>query len=532
MSDWGDPGLNRPENLIGVDIRLIQTFKNVYDNLELLRGKTSDAARSELIQSVTNAVTNISLGGGGAVIPAGTFEIGVGTHAFRLAFGAPFLATVGNLFIETDRGSIYYVSNSTGINRWVFASGMMISESQNRPTDLGADDQGFTFTPIEPHLQSLYVWSGTGWITVGGLAGPPGMDGQEGDEGLMGFPGPQGIAGTQGAMGSPGPPGLDGADCDPCLIPGPPGTTGPPGPTGAQGAAGNIGPPGLDGDTGEQGEQGYQGIQGLSGAQGDKGGVRYDFDFSNVDSDPGIGFFRFDNSLPPITRIFISYFDASGNGTFDWINHWIDSTGSPKGYLTIKSNDDTVGSVAMFAVSGIIDAISYAKVIVTQVFGSAFFFPAGCVIDFSRTGDLGPSGIPGLDGRDGEDSYIPGPIGPTGVSGPVGLAGSIGPQGIPGTDGDDGDPGLPGTAGATGTPGLQGIMGPPGFDGAEPDEPWMIPGPQGPSGAASTGLTINDYAPGSFTIATGKFGIQVKRLILTSSQRGTIAGTGRLQIDG
>ncbi len=41
---------------------------------------------------------------------------------------------------------------------------------------------------------------------------------------------------------------------------------------------------------------------------------------------------------------------------------------------------------------------------------------------------------------------------------------------------------------------------------------------------------VGDQAPGSFTVATGKFGIQGKRLTLTSTQRGTIGGTGRLSI--
>lgn len=39
-------------------------------------------------------------------------------------------------------------------------------------------------------------------------------------------------------------------------------------------------------------------------------------------------------------------------------------------------------------------------------------------------------------------------------------------------------------------------------------------------------------SPGSFTIATGRFGLMAKRLTLTSSQRATVQGTGRLTING
>lgn len=55
------------------------------------------------------------------------------------------------------------------------------------------------------------------------------------------------------------------------------------------------------------------------------------------------------------------------------------------------------------------------------------------------------------------------------------------------------------------------------------------------SGSAWTSLadpsgSQGSYAPGSFTIATGKFYVMTKRLILTGSQRAVVQGTGRLRI--
>lgn len=44
--------------------------------------------------------------------------------------------------------------------------------------------------------------------------------------------------------------------------------------------------------------------------------------------------------------------------------------------------------------------------------------------------------------------------------------------------------------------------------------------------------TVGSFAPGSFTIATGQYANMVSHLILTDSQRVTLAGTARLYIQG
>lgn len=99
--------------------------------------------------------------------------------------------------------------------------------------------------------------------------------------------------------------------------------------------------------------------------------------------------------------------------------------------------------------------------------------------------------------------------------------------------GPPGPTGAAGAAGATGATGPQGLIGPPGWDAEPPDEPLMIPGPTGatgPAGAGGSDPPEGSYAPGSYTIATGKFRIAVMRQQFTGSQRLTVQGTGRLSI--
>lgn len=160
-----------------------------------------------------------------------------------------------------------------------------------------------------------------------------------------------------------------------------------------------------------------------------------------------------------------------------------------------------------------------------------------------------------------------------GVPGATGVAGSAGvgmpgqdadvedPQVIPGPRGDVGSSGVPGVAGVSGVllmvvdaeveePMM--IPGPPGttttlnnnttttnlqmmvVDPENEDLP-LIPGPKGDTGATGGGGAGSDpyqgsFAPGSFTIATGKYAYIVKRLQLTGTQQVAVQGTGRLRI--
>lgn len=146
---------------------------------------------------------------------------------------------------------------------------------------------------------------------------------------------------------------------------------------------------------------------------------------------------------------------------------------------------------------------------------------------FGPQGPIGPIGIglPGEEGLPGEDSYIAGPIGPRGPQGDRGYVGDSG------EDGQDGMP-VPGPQGFTGPQGIVGPMGPIGMDGEPGEYDFHIPGPIGATGPAGSGQdpTLGSFAPGTFSIPTGKYAVMSKSLILTGSQRATIQGTGVLRI--
>jgi len=44
--------------------------------------------------------------------------------------------------------------------------------------------------------------------------------------------------------------------------------------------------------------------------------------------------------------------------------------------------------------------------------------------------------------------------------------------------------------------------------------------------------TVGSFAPGAFSLAAGQYALMTKRLVLTGSQRVTLAGDSRLRIDG
>jgi hypothetical protein len=97
-----------------------------------------------------------------------------GTHAERLA--APVADMVsGMLWIETDRGNAIY-QNQAGT--WLLLTGTMwgtLSPDQ-RPTDLGINDAGFTFlATTAPPRQ--FIWSSSAWveITSGDVFGGAGL---------------------------------------------------------------------------------------------------------------------------------------------------------------------------------------------------------------------------------------------------------------------------------------------------------------------------------------------------------------------
>jgi hypothetical protein len=69
------------------------------------------------------------------------------------------------------------------------------------PTEPGTEPGDALISDSDSHL---WVWTGSEWVDLGPLSGPPGPEGQQGPEGP---PGPQGPAGPDGPPGPQGPPG-------------------------------------------------------------------------------------------------------------------------------------------------------------------------------------------------------------------------------------------------------------------------------------------------------------------------------------
>jgi len=147
-------------------------------------------------------------------------------------------------------------------------------------------------------------------------------------------------------------------------------------------------------------------------------------------------------------------------------------------------------------------------------------------------GPAGPMGAPGIMGDEGE----PGPIGAPGPTGATGGSGAPGPAGIglPGPEGDEGPIGPPGPPGAAGQAGAVGPAGPQAFAFlvGEEGEPGAI-GPPGATGAAGPAGAAADYdkpETGSLSVATAKYHYTAVEHVCTTTQRITVAGTGRLRI--
>jgi hypothetical protein len=94
-----------------------------------------------------------------------------GTHAERTAT-APASVPNGTFWSETDRGNVIYqarVPPAVQNAAWVYIIGTYSDVAANRPTDLGANDQGFTFYATDTKVSS--TWNGTAWSAGGGGGG-------------------------------------------------------------------------------------------------------------------------------------------------------------------------------------------------------------------------------------------------------------------------------------------------------------------------------------------------------------------------
>jgi hypothetical protein len=154
----------------------------------------------------------------------------------------------------------------------------------------------------------------------------------------------------------------------------------------------------------------------------------YTFSTTTTDSDPGSGNFRFNNAtIGSVTQIFIDLVDGDGVTQTAFIDSWDDSTNTVEGTLVIQGRT-TGTSVATFNVTGVTSATGYRKISVTYISGTAPANNNGCVIDFSRAGDVGAQGAQGATGAQGPQGAV-GPQGATGATGATGAQGPQGPQG-------------------------------------------------------------------------------------------------------
>jgi hypothetical protein len=245
-------------------------------------------------------------------------------------------------------------------------------------------------------MSQLKYWNGTSWsdVVVGaqGPSGPQGLQGITGSQGIQGggFNQSQGLQGTQGIQGL-------------------------------------IGPAGT-------GTQGIQGIQGPQGTAGDRFGTRYTFSTITTDSDPGSGVFKYNNTtIGSVTFIYIDNLDSLGNTQTTWYDTWDDSTtSSSRGTLTILGSAAGSTVTNIFTITGAVTVASgYYKIPVTYVSGN---LPANndvCVVNFTRTGDIGIQGTSGTAVAQGST----GPQGPQGTQGIQGIDGAFAAQGIQGSAG-------------------------------------------------------------------------------------------------
>ena len=165
-----------------------------------------------------------------------------------------------------------------------------------------------------------------------------------------------------------------------------------------------VGPQGLTGSAGSQGLQGIQGIQGIQGPVGNTGptgnfgGATFDytFDTSIVDSDPGTGKVRFNNSnISSATSLYIDDTDDGGTDVQAYLRTIDDSTSTIKGHFKVSNKTDP-NDFALFTISAATEATGYHKVTCAYVSGSTSFSASeDIVLTFARTGDKGDTGSTG-----------------------------------------------------------------------------------------------------------------------------------------
>lgn len=194
------------------------------------------------------------------------------------------------------------------------------------------------------------------------------------------------------------------------------GPTGPIGPTGPTGY-GEPGAPGIAGAAGSPGDTGP------TGPTGNMAGIHYTFSTATTGTSPNNGFVKFNNTSPSlIGGIYISNLDANGANQTPWYEIWDSSESQYRGFLTF-TNQSTSASI-IFSVSSVTADAGFYVISVSHVSGSIPSNLSDLVLNFSRTGDVGPTG---------PANGPTGPTGPIGATGPTGASSTVtGPTGASG----------------------------------------------------------------------------------------------------
>jgi hypothetical protein len=239
--------------------------------------------------------------------------------------------------------------------------------------------------------------------------------------------------------------------------------------------------------TGMTGNTGLTGNTGGTGAPGV--GTNYDFSVSTIDSDPGDGYVRFnDSTYANVTSVYMDAVDSDGNTVTPWIAAFDDvGVAAMRGYLQVTDASNN-GQFVMFIVTdSVVSGTGYRKLSVEYLArgGADFIADQQLRIAFIPSGAMGPTGAQGAQG-------IQGPAGSQGAQGPTGATGNTGMTGMTGMTGLTGMTGGTGGTGATGMTGQSGPTGPTGRTGAT-----GITGPTGPEATVVECLDLNGFTLGT-----------------------------------
>ena len=188
------------------------------------------------------------------------------------------------------------------------------------------------------------------------------------------------------------------------------------------------------------GPTGPTGSQGVQGNDGNFGGASFDFTFDTnvIDSDPGPGKLKFNNtSINLATIMRIDDLDDTSSDIQEYVRGINNSSASIKGHFRIskKSNLSVFG---LFTITSISEEQGFFNIGCSFVSGSSntpFVNSEDILITFARTGIQGAQGIQGPQGVQGPQG-IQGPTGTQGVQGIQGAQGLKGDQGIQGPIGN------------------------------------------------------------------------------------------------